>query len=262
MLRRSRRGRRQEEATWDGVPDKTVEHPPPAPRVQFRIGRLGEARFLGHLELKNMWIRALRRARAPLAYSQGFHAQPRVAFSTAAPVGEESVGDYMDVVLTEAVAPEELCTRLAGTLPMDFRVFEAVEVPLRAPALMGEVCGFAYDLFAEVPEEELRARVEALLARETVPVQRKAKANRKHFRKKKRGNHRETIEIDVRPMIAELAVRGPAEDGRVRLRFVTGMHDGRLAKPRDILAHLELEPDTTRILKRRTLLRGTPSAAP
>jgi len=255
MLKRSRRGRREEEATWEGVPEKTGEHPPAVQRIQFRIGRLGEARFLGHLELKNTWIRALRRAKAPIAFTQGFHAQPRVAFSTAVPVGEESVGDYMDVVLTEVTPPGELLERLAASLPLDFRVFNAIEVPLRAPALMGAVEGFKYSLHANENAETLHNRIDALLAQETVMVERKAKANRKYSRKRKRGNHRETIEIDIRPMITELAVCGADADGRTELRFVTEMYENRLAKPRDIIAHLGLDPDTTRVVKLETLIR-------
>ncbi len=256
MLKRSRRGRRQEEATWDGVPEKTVEHPPPAQRIQFRIGRLGEARFLGHLELKNLWIRALRRAKAPIAYTQGFHAQPRVAFSTAVPVGEESVGDHMDVVLTKVVPPVELFDRLAATLPLDFRVFDAIEVSLRAPALMGLVEGFVYSLYGDLSAETAQERIDVLLAEDVVLADRKAKANRKHSRKKKRGSHREIIQVDIRPMIAELALRDVDDEGRVEIHFVTRMHENRLAKPRDIMAHLGLDPNTTRILKRETLFRG------
>ena len=42
-------------------------------RLIFRVAVTGVARFLSHLETTNAWIRTLRRARVPVAYSQGFH---------------------------------------------------------------------------------------------------------------------------------------------------------------------------------------------
>ena len=79
----------------------------------------------------NSWLRALRRVKAPLAYSQGFHPHPKLAFSTASPVGEESIGDYMDISLERRVEPAELMLALRETLPEGFDVLSAREVPMR-----------------------------------------------------------------------------------------------------------------------------------
>ena len=87
-------------------------------RLRFRVGRTGEARLLSHLETADAWIRALRRAKAPVSYSRGFHAHARVNFSSALPVGEESTGEYMDVVLSERLDAAALFERLRATVPM------------------------------------------------------------------------------------------------------------------------------------------------
>ncbi|MBP8130978.1 MAG: TIGR03960 family B12-binding radical SAM protein, partial [Candidatus Hydrogenedentes bacterium] len=150
MLKNQKQGHLEEEAAWSGtgVPPVREEHEKDAhaavQRLRFRIGRAGEARLLSHLEVKDAWVRALRRAKAPVAYSQGFHQQPRVTFSTACPVGEESEGDYMDVVLRERVAPDFLLARLIASVPPGLDVFEAEEVPVHGPSLMSLVCGFEY----------------------------------------------------------------------------------------------------------------------
>jgi 3-oxoacyl-(acyl-carrier-protein) synthase III len=75
-------------------------------------------------------------ARAPLCWSEGFHPHPRVAFSGARPVAEETLGDYMDVVLHEQVDAAALRARLDAVVPGGFRVYGVREVPLRAPSLM------------------------------------------------------------------------------------------------------------------------------
>src|SRR5690606_41840338 len=71
---------RREQGEWERAPVPAFEEPPPAQRLWFRVSRTGRSRYLSHLEAMNAWMRALRRAKAPLSYSQGFHPHPRIAF--------------------------------------------------------------------------------------------------------------------------------------------------------------------------------------
>ena len=125
-------------------PPPRVVEPPPVQRLRFRVGRLGAMRFLSHLETANAWIRALRRAKAPLSYTQGFHVHPRVNFSTALPTAEESVGDWMDVTLSQRVVPFDLLLSLQAATPQGLEALEAFEVPLKTPSLMSSVTGHDY----------------------------------------------------------------------------------------------------------------------
>ncbi|MBW2217992.1 MAG: TIGR03960 family B12-binding radical SAM protein, partial [Deltaproteobacteria bacterium] len=49
------------------------------------------ARFFGHLEMANMFIRAIKRAGINVKYSEGFHPKPKISFSDPIPVGMESL---------------------------------------------------------------------------------------------------------------------------------------------------------------------------
>ncbi|MBX3177675.1 MAG: TIGR03960 family B12-binding radical SAM protein [Candidatus Hydrogenedentes bacterium] len=254
MLKRQKAGHQQEEATWEGYTPAFTEQPDPVQRVRFRIGRSGEARFLSHLELKDAWFRALRRAKAPIAYTQGFHAQPRVTFSTACPVGEASRGDYMDVMLKEYVDEEALYARLQERVPPGLHVFAYESLPLRGESLMSLVDGFEYSLRTVAAPADLRERVAALLAQEEILVERKVKQRKP---KKGRGwkrREKTTAEIDIRPMLESLAVT--RQDGaHAVLSFATRDENGRLAKPKDIMALLGLPPEHTQVTKENTLLR-------
>jgi radical SAM-linked protein len=230
------------------APREPVAKPDPAPvqRVRFRIGRDGAARFLAHLEYATVWQRALRRAGFPVAYTQGFHAQPRVNFATAVPVGEESEADYMDVLLTNAVAPEVLRRTLAGVLPPGFHVYEAWDAPLGAPALMSTVRGFRYRVTVPASAAEMAARVEALLASECLPVSRLAK----------QGGRKREKTVDVRPMIAGIRVEGE-ENGQAVLLVETVLVDGRGVKPRELAGCLGVDAATVRFRKTATLFEHT-----
>ena len=218
-------------------------------RIRFRIGRSGEARFLGHLELQSAWIRAFRRIEAPLAYSQGFHAHPKLSFATAAPLGEESEGDYMDALFYEPQAPQRLLAALRAALPRDFHLYEAREIPLRSPSLMSSVQGFSYTLFLAEAREPLEKKLARLMADDEVLVERKAKARKKGRGKK----YREIISLDIRPMIHTLQISEEAA-GLCHVEFTTLTQEKRLAKPKDILGLLGADPLATRILKRDTHL--------
>ena len=247
---------RKDEKSYAPTPKIEAPEPESVMRLRLRIGRVGGARYLSHLEAMNAWVRAMRRARLPMVYSQGFHAHPRVTFSTAPPVGQESTGDYLDVMLNERVEPKLAYERLGPLLPAGFLVLSAEEVPLRSPSLMSAVVGFAYTLESDGDPGELRARVDELMASEEIALERRAKGRRlKSGRRGRPG----TREVDIRPYITELSVRAP-EDGRVAVEFVTRSTDGRFAKPNEIIELLGLNSDTTRVRKRETFL-GQPAAA-
>jgi radical SAM-linked protein len=48
-------------------------------------------RYTGHLDLHRAWERTFRRARLPLAYSQGFHPQPRLNLACALPLASPAI---------------------------------------------------------------------------------------------------------------------------------------------------------------------------
>ena len=247
MLKRQKQGRIDEQ-NWQPTPIEKYVEPEPVQRLRFRIGRTGEVRFLSHLEVMNAWVRALRRARAPLSYSQGFHAHPKITFATAAPVGEESIGDYMDVVLKEIVDPIELLGRVQATLATGFRAINVEEVPLKAPALMAACSGYAYSLTATAEGETVATRIAEIMDAGEILVERDVKV--KDWKGRER---REKKDIDIRPMIARLEITQSANHQTI-IEFDTVIVGGRSARPREIVALLGLDSVSTQVLKRDTFL--------
>ncbi len=281
MLRTSIEGRK-EEATWErpppppemgekphepGLPPVRPPEPDPVQRLVFRIGVIGEARFLSHLETMNAWIRALRRARAVMAYSQGFHPHPKVAFAGARPVAEETLADHLDVVLTERVDPAVMLARLQATVPAGFRVLGVVEVPLGMDSLMSAVAGADYLFLVDGPPDDLSDRVGAVVAAETLPVER-----RKKTRKTRSGRKRppETHTIDLRPHVrrvevAEAGVASPVPvlDGQAVLHVELDTVGPRGARPSEIMRLLALDAATVRVVRLRTrFVPGHPLGPP
>jgi radical SAM-linked protein len=249
MLKNQKRGR-AEEQDWTRKPRRSYEEPPAVQRLRFRIGRKGEARWLSHLELMSAWVRALRRANAPLSYSQGFHAHPKVNFATAPPVGEESLGDYMDIVLKKRVDALKLFKDLKTVLPEGFRVFECEEVPLKAPALMSVCAGFDYTIHATADADTLQTRIAEMLASDELLVERRAKVKTK---KGKRRLTKQTKEVNVRPMIQDIQLR-ESKGGAVEVDVEVRLDGNRSVRTSELLKLLGLVHSGARVVKRATLL--------
>ncbi|MEZ4319088.1 MAG: TIGR03960 family B12-binding radical SAM protein [Myxococcota bacterium] len=249
MLRKSIQGRKPEEA-WERKPAPERPVAEPVQRMWFRISRVESGRFLSHLEAMNAWIRALRRAKVPIAYSNGFHPHPRVAFSSAMPMNQASIGEYMDITLTERRDPAELLERLKSVLPSGFGIHGVQEVAMNAPALMAMVHGAAYTVyFPQLTHDELAARVAELKARPEILVERRLKARKKKGARGKappRSEH-----IDIKPMLAELSIRETVEVPAIDVRMTS--FEGKGGKVREVVPLLTDRPDRCRILRRETL---------
>jgi radical SAM family uncharacterized protein/radical SAM-linked protein len=210
-----------------GLPPVRPPEPPPVQRLVFRIGTVGGARFLSHLETMNAWLRTLRRAKAPLVFSQGFHPHPKVAFSSARPVAEASLGEYMDITLNKRLDPETLLSTLVEKLPAGFRVFGVAEVDLKSQSLMSAVRGIDYVVIVEGSVDEWEPVVAGLLVRETIEVERRVK-------RKARRRGPPTKWVDIRPNIESVAIER-ATDSTTLIRVSLRTIETRGAKIREVL---------------------------
>jgi radical SAM family uncharacterized protein/radical SAM-linked protein len=77
----------------------------------------GWARHLGHLELVNIFLRALKRAEIPVKFSEGFHPKPKVSFDNPLPVGIASLQERFVVTVPVDVRPQTVKDRLNAHLP-------------------------------------------------------------------------------------------------------------------------------------------------
>ena len=72
-------------------------------RLRITFHKTAAMRYTGHLDLHKTWERTIRRARLPLAYSQGYHPQPRLNVASALPLGFTSECELLDLWLADEV---------------------------------------------------------------------------------------------------------------------------------------------------------------
>lgn len=126
-----------------------------------------------------------------MAYSAGFTPHPKVSYAGAAPTGAASEAEYLEIGLAREMDAGELCARLDAALPPGLDVLEAV--PAGGGALADRIQGALWRIeLPGVREAELRAAVDAFLAREDVAVERLTRDGRRM--------------VDARGPIARIAV--------------------------------------------------------
>ncbi len=109
--------------------DMRMEMPPPVyRRVEVVYEKKGPARFFGHLEMVNIFFRALRRARIVVERTHGFHPKPKVAFSDPLPIGMEGLQERFILHLASPQSPRVLEERLNTNLPEGLKVIQCREI--------------------------------------------------------------------------------------------------------------------------------------
>jgi radical SAM-linked protein len=86
----------------------------------------------------------MRLSEAPLAYSQGFNPQPRIALSPPLPLGFEGLGELADVFLTARVDVKTWLSRLREIRIEGLDWTGAEEIPLQAPAIQQAIESYEY----------------------------------------------------------------------------------------------------------------------
>src|SRR5262249_33636536 len=148
--------------------------------VRLTYTKRGRARFIGSLELTTLFYRAARRARLPLAFTQGHHPMPRFAFGPALPMGMESDCEFLDIDLVEPLDAGAVHVALQGQLPEGMTIIAAETVPLRGSSISASISAFRYriELGAVIRQSDaahIRSRLDAFIDAADFPLRKHSK---------------------------------------------------------------------------------------
>ena len=101
---------------------KDTSPQPAEDTVCIVYSKTGEAKFFGHLEMVNIFLRALRRVSVPIKYSGGFHPLPKVSFEDPLPIGMQSTAERFYITVLNQVDTKKLMLGLNKALPAGLRV--------------------------------------------------------------------------------------------------------------------------------------------
>ena len=199
-------------------------------RIQITFSKQGALRYTGHLDLHKLWERAARRAELPLAYSQGFHPQPKMNIAAALPLGFSSRCEVLDMRLEHDIPLEGLQEKLQQTLPTGIRVFAIESVDERAPALQTQVASAEYEVVSTEAGfgSDLKRRIDSVMETGSIIRERRGKT------------------YDLRPLIEELK---SLSSDKIFMRLTA--REGATGRPEEVLDVLGIAFDETRIERTR-----------
>jgi radical SAM-linked protein len=181
-------------------------------RVRITFTKQGALRYTGNLDLHKILERSIRRAALPLAYSQGYHPQPKLNLAAALPLGFASRAEVMDIWLNDDV--EDVVSPLQANVPPGLTILGAEQVDEREPSLQSQVIAAEYEV--EITEagygSGLNEKVASVMASESIPRERRGK------------------QYDLRPLIEALTP-------------LSGASPGPLSSPQAVSPRRALGPD-------------------
>ena len=205
-------------------------------RIRIHFHKTAAMRYTGHLDLHKTWERSFRRAQLPLAYSQGFHPQPRINLACALPLGFTSEAELLDVWLESAVALADVNESLTRAVPPGIRITSLAEITGREPALQVQVQSAVYEVTFLEDIPELDERILGLLNAAALPRERRGKA------------------YDLRPLIETLKRIADSQAGKQRCEVQLSAREAATGRPEELLDALGTDPLAARVHRVQLLL--------
>ena len=162
-------------------------------KIRIEFSKLKGVRYISHLELMDTIRRAVRRAKLPGKYTQGYN--PHLVLSLGQPlaVGMIGKGEFFDLDLKEKIDEKEIVKRLNKSLPKYIRIKEGRYVPEKVKSLQAIVdtaiysIDFSYDK-NKLDDEEI---LDSLKSKNEIEIIRKRR-------------NKEDRKLDLQPMIYDI----------------------------------------------------------
>lgn len=186
----------------------------PFKKIRVSYEKRGSARYFGHLELVKILMRAFRRARIPLRFSEGFHPAPKVSFESALPVGMESLEEHFTIQVPMHVSRETIMELVNAELPEGLTITGCNMVDRRWSGVGLKLVQYTVYLGEGSFSE---AKLQNFLEKETWPF---TKTNRKG----------RTTTIDLKVLVRNLTLPSPRT-----AELIVDERPGSSVRPADVL---------------------------
>jgi radical SAM-linked protein len=197
-------------------------------RIQVTYSKTNHMRYTSHLDVQRTWERTLRRARLPLAYSQGFNKRPKINLAAALPLGFTSSCEIVEFWLNGRMDLSEIESSLQEAIPPGIKITKITEIDPNKPKIPNLVKSADYHVELLDPVPDLDHRISEIVAAESLPRERRNKC------------------YDLRPLIEEIKITStPGGIHSIKMRLAA--RNGATGRPEEVLRALEIDPYSARV---------------
>ena len=115
-------------------------------KYRIKFSKNGPIKYIGHLDTMRYFQKAVRRAKLPVAYSEGFSPHQIMSFAFPLSVGYTSEGEYFDIEMTERVNEEIIISKLNNEMADGINIINVKELPEDAANCMSCVFAAKYNI--------------------------------------------------------------------------------------------------------------------
>ena len=195
-------------------------------------------RYTGHLDLHRSWERTFRRSGLPLAYSLGFHPQPRLNLACALPLGFTSDCEVLDAWLESDLPCDQVSACLNDALPPGLEVHSIEIVDLQAPALQTQVVSAVYKITFLDDVPNLEERIDRILSATQIERKRREKT------------------YNLRPLIENIQLEQSSEEGNRIIQVRLAAREAATGRPEELLAEMGIKFEDTRVHREQLISKS------
>ena len=174
--------------------------------VRIDYTKLGNTKYISHLDLNRVFYRAVRRAEIPIWYTEGFNPHPHFRYFMPLPLGVESKCESLDIRITDDNYSNALIKEnLNAVLPEGIRVVSVHEPKLKIKDIYCAVYDITYTLDNATETAE---RIENIIKSDFLPA----------VKKVKRGKKKVDEEINLLPNV--ITYRLDVSENQIMLRIL------------------------------------------
>lgn len=171
--------------------------------VRLVYEKCGRAKYISHLDLMRAMQRAIKRAKLPVWYTQGFNPHIYIMFPLTLSLGFESRVEVMDIALLEEMDFEEVRAKLNEQMPDGMRIVSCALPVYKHTQITHAKYNVRFT--ADRPPEVCRELFEDMLSKEKIEIEKRTKKKTVNL-------------VDIRPSIN--AVKIGVKDGAVEAELI------------------------------------------
>ena len=192
-------------------------------RIRIAYEKGCELQYTGNLDMHKVWERTFRRAHLALAYSQGFHPQPKIQQAAPLPLGFISRSEMLDVWLDEDGPIDAITRKLVATAQPGITIRQITLIPQYDEALPTLITAAVYLITPDevLDKNDLQAKIDRVLSAETIDRIRRGKP------------------YNLRPLILSLSI---IESEPPSISMALSSLPSATGRPEEVLEELGIDP--------------------
>jgi len=172
-----------------------------AQKLEIIHTKTGDLRFISHLDLQKLFERALRRAKIPIAFTEGFNPRPKMQWVMPLPIYYESNYELMHLDIANTLDENDIKSRINKQLPEELQIISIKNMSLLSKLPNPENVNIIYKVLTYDPNLWEKYRCELKSASSSF-----LKKDSHYIKIQKKNQNSEKL-LDLRPSVENIEIK-------------------------------------------------------